>query len=405
MAGYKEFSHDELDSVLNPVGSMKKDVDPSQVYLDRPLEPVAKAVEPAAKTKVETKSTGVAPPAVGAPMPNLDGSSLVQDVASGFKQLQQSVAPPKAPNVIKTVGGQISDVLDPIKDYWPLLTLPVAAYAVNKLLGGEKESTTGGKTLKDRMFGPSTETERIDPKMYESQVRPSEPFLEPEAGSKAAMEQPKGLSAQEQELIARSEQNRLANEAAAKEKAAKEAAAKAPEKAVSPEAALTKQQQGMKNYLVSQYGGGAEGEAAYGKVKEILGHTPEFPKGVGGGLSPEETSVIKEWRKVNMEGPKINLTHGMKKAMTSGAGVAALMALPGFAEAAQRRDFGKMTDIATDFFVLPFAQSRELGENEQYELAKRRYEGMVGGGRGITPAQAYNVGAGRGIAPPSAYPR
>ena len=179
----------------------------------------------------------------------------------------------------------------------------------------------------------------------------------------------------------------------------------APQAAVPPEEKLTKQQKGMKGHLVAMYGGGPEGEAAYGKVKEILGYTPEYPVGKGGSLSAQETQILKDWRKANIAGPKINLTHDMKKAMTSGTTLAVLMSIPAFAEAAQNKDYGEMTNIATDLLVLPFAQSRATGENEQYELAKRRYEGLVGGGRGVTPAQAYNVGAGRGIAPPSAYQR
>lgn len=179
----------------------------------------------------------------------------------------------------------------------------------------------------------------------------------------------------------------------------------APKAAVPPEEKLTKQQKGMKGHLVSMYGGGPEGEAAYSKVKEILGYTPEYPPGKGGSLSAEETQILKDWRKANIAGPKINLTHDMKKAMTSGATLGVLMSIPAFAEAAQKKNYGEMTNIATDLLVLPFAQSRATGENEQYELAKRKYEGMVGGGRGITPAQAYNVGAGRGVAPPSAYQR
>jgi hypothetical protein len=170
----------------------------------------------------------------------------------------------------------------------------------------------------------------------------------------------------------------------------------APPPAESPKAAvppttekLTKEQKGMKNHLVSLYGGGPEGEAAYGKVKEILGTTPEFPKGQGGGLSPEQTKIIKDWRKVNIEGPKVNLTYDMKKAFKGGGGLAVLAAIPGFAEAASNKDYGKMTDIATDFLVLPFAQSREVGEGEEQALAKARYEGMVGGGRGIAPPSAY----------------
>lgn len=152
---------------------------------------------------------------------------------------------------------------------------------------------------------------------------------------------------------------------------------------------LTKEQKGMKNYLVSQYGGGPEGEAAYKKTIDILGAVPAYEKGQGGGLSKEANQVIKDWRKANIEGPKVNLTHDMKKVMKGAGGAGILMALPGFAEAAQRKDMGKMSDIFTDFFVLPFAQSRGLNENEDQELAKRRYEGAVGGGRGIAPPSAY----------------
>jgi len=162
----------------------------------------------------------------------------------------------------------------------------------------------------------------------------------------------------------------------------------APPPAAEPEK-LNKQQKGMKNHLVGMYGGGAEGEAAYNKVKQILGYTPEYPVGQGGSLTPEQHQVIKDWRKANIEGPKVNLSHDMKKALKSGTAISVLMAIPGFAAAAQEKDFGKMTDIATDLLVLPFAQSREVGEGEQYELAKRRYEGMVGGGRGIAPPSAY----------------
>lgn len=124
---------------------------------------------------------------------------------------------------------------------------------------------------------------------------------------------------------------------------------------------LTKEQKGMKNYLVAQYGGGPDGEGAYRKVIDILGEVPAFEKGQGGGLSKEANNTIKEWRKSNIEGPKVNLTHDMKKVMKGAGGAAVLMALPGFAEAAQRKDMGKMSDIFTDFFVLPFAQSREAG--------------------------------------------
>jgi len=161
-----------------------------------------------------------------------------------------------------------------------------------------------------------------------------------------------------------------------------------PEKVAQAEK-LTKEQKGMKNYLVSQYGGGPDGEAAYKKVIDILGEVPAYEKGQGGGLTPEANNAIKDWRKANIEGPKVNLTHDMKKVMKGAGGLAILTALPGFAEAAQKKDVGKMTDIFTDFFVLPFAQSRGTNEGEEQELAKRRYEGAVGGGRGIAPPSAY----------------
>ena len=57
----------------------------------------------------------------------------------------------------------------------------------------------------------------------------------------------------------------------------------------------------------------------------------------------------------------------MKKVMKGAGGLAILTAIPGFAEAAQRKDYGKMTDLASDFFVLPFAQSSEAGMPKKQE--------------------------------------
>lgn len=52
------------------------------------------------------------------------------------------------------------------------------------------------------------------------------------------------------------------------------------------------------------------------------------------------------------------------------AGIAA--ALMGAASAAKAGEYGKALDKATDLFVLPFAESRGLNENEDAELARRR---------------------------------
>ena len=107
-----------------------------------------------------------------------------------------------------------------------------------------------------------------------------------------------------------------------------------PKQAIAPdEEKLTKGQQAMKKHLISLYGNGPEALSAYNQVKEILGYTPEYPPGKGGSLQPEEKEKILQYRKENIAGPKINLTHEMKKAMKAGGGAAALMAIPGFANA------------------------------------------------------------------------
>mgnify|MGYP006274835409 CR=1 FL=1 len=87
--------------------------------------------------------------------------------------------------------------------------------------------------------------------------------------------------------------------------------------------------------------------------------------------------------------PPITQKVAGKKLVHVGGIAGALILATDLAKAAQERDVGKMADIATDFFVPPFAQSLGLNANEEQELARRRYEGMVGGGRGIAPPSAY----------------
>lgn len=140
------------------------------------------------------------------------------------------------------------------------------------------------------------------------------------------------------------------------------------------EVGLTKEQIGMKRYLESFYGGGEVGAKTYGQVGEILGYRPAFEPGKGGGLKAEENAVIKGYRKENIEGPKVNLDKDMKRALKTGAGVAALMAIPGFADAAQRKDYGRMADLASDFVVPPFAGSTELGVSTLGEKQLKAFE-------------------------------
>ena len=140
------------------------------------------------------------------------------------------------------------------------------------------------------------------------------------------------------------------------------------------EAGMTKEQIGMKRYLESFYGGGEVGAKTYGQVGEILGYRPAFEPGKGGGLKPEENLVIKGYRKENIEGPKVNLDKDMKRALKTGAGLTALMAIPGFADAAQRKDYGRMADLASDFVVPPFAGSTELGVSTLGEKQLKAFE-------------------------------
>ena len=140
------------------------------------------------------------------------------------------------------------------------------------------------------------------------------------------------------------------------------------------EVGLTKQEAGMKRYLESFYGGGEVGAKTYNQVNEILGYRPAFEPGKGGGLKPEENAVIKSYRKENIEGPKVNLDKDMKRALKTGAGLGVLMAIPGFADAAQRKDYGRMADLASDFVVPPFAGSTELGVSTLGEKQMKAFE-------------------------------
>lgn len=140
------------------------------------------------------------------------------------------------------------------------------------------------------------------------------------------------------------------------------------------EVGLTKEQIGMKRYLESFYGGGEIGAKTYGQVGEILGYTPAFEPGKGGGLKPEENQIIKGYRKENIAGPKVNLDKEMKRGLKGGVGIAALMAIPGFADAAQRKDYGRMAEIASDFAVPPFAGSTELGVSTLGEKQLKAFE-------------------------------
>lgn len=103
---------------------------------------------------------------------------------------------------------------------------------------------------------------------------------------------------------------------------------------------MTKEEAGMRGHLLGMYGGKENpyAQKAYEQVKEILGYTPAYPPdGKGGSLNPEEKGKILDWRKANIEGPKVNLTHEMKKTLKGGgaAAIAALALTPAFVNASE----------------------------------------------------------------------
>jgi hypothetical protein len=120
-------------------------------------------------------------------------------------------------------------------------------------------------------------------------------------------------------------------------------------------------------------------EAAAAQSRQINAslNRPKREEAKAQGLPPKENTK------------SITQNVGGKKLVKVGGVAGALIMASELANAANRRDYGAMADIVTDVFVPPFAQSRMLGENEEQELARRKYEGMVGGGRGIAPPSTY----------------
>ena len=365
---------------------------------------VAPQVAPQQTAPVETsprKAKPVAPPAMSKPVVGaLDPQSLVGQVTEANKAVQAQTPAPQAPSVVGAL-------MDQILSNWalPALGLGIAAY------GGYKV----GQGLKSRDITKDI-NQRIDPVMGDTDLSKPTPTAVPVPAQEtlpkfaaefetkygvplAKAEEISGGKITKQweaDIVGNAIKNQLPitvkKEAPqtttlttqpVKMVAPVEAAPVAPtekpvskaKKPVDPtEAGLTKQEIGMKRYLESFYGGGEVGAKTYGQVGEILGYRPAFEPGKGGGLKPEENLVIKGYRKENIEGPKVNLDKDMKRALKGGAGAAALMAIPGFADAAQKKDYGRMADLASDFIVPPFAGSTELGVSTLGEKQMKAFE-------------------------------
>lgn len=121
---------------------------------------------------------------------------------------------------------------------------------------------------------------------------------------------------------------------------------------------MTKEEAGMRGHLLGMYGGKENpyAQQAYEQVKEILGYTPAYPPdGKGGSLTPEEKGKILDWRKGNIEGPKPNLTHEMKKTLKGGsaAAIAALALTPAFVNASESQKRQMIGEALLPFGMTP----------------------------------------------------
>lgn len=376
---------------------------------------------PQQSAPVETaprKTKPIAPPTMSKPaVAELDPQGLVGQVTQANKAMQAQTPAPQAPSVVGAL-------IDQLTENWQIPALGLAALGLAGY-AGYKSGKGSGEGLKARDI-----TQRIDPTMDgtdlskptptavpvpkdEKQIKFAQDFEVKYGVPLATAEEISGGKITKQweaDIVGNAIKNQLPitvkKEApvitsvttqpatmaapvaptapavttsevapvAPVEKSTEKPASKAKKPVDPSEAGLTKQEIGMKRYLESFYGGGEVGAKTYQQVGEILGYRPAFDPGKGGGLKPAETEVIKGYRKENIEGPKVNLDKDMKRALKGGAGVAALMAIPGFANAAQNRDYAKMVDLASDFVVPPFAGSTELGVSTLGEKQLKAFE-------------------------------
>jgi len=160
---------------------------------------------------------------------------------------------------------------------------------------------------------------------------------------------------------------------------------------------MTKEEFGMMNHLLGTYGGKNEplAKEAYDTVKNILGYTPAYAPGEGGGLAPKETEKILGYRKENIHGPKVNLTHEMKK-IIKGGGVASLLALPAFINAKTLDEKKAILQNAAEG-LLPIGMTPTEAGAPVLPPGAYSESKKLGSPFHVFPNQ------GRGIMPPSAY--
>ena len=240
---------------------------------------------------------------------------------------QQVTKQGATPEPVSTVAGQPQgDKLSPLEEARIATERAKAEHIQSKIAIAERAATLReeqAKANKQPTTGAVTSPAGVAPPTSPAPTNPSVP-LNTEVG-KAPKEMPmveQGLANKEINAVAEGRKK----------------AVPPPTKSVIDISGLTKEEAGMKKYLTSFYGGGVPGEQAYEKTIEILGGRPSYEPGKGGGLTPEQNKVIKDWRKENIQGPKVNLTKEMKSAIKGGAGIAILAAIPGFAQAKSLRE-------------------------------------------------------------------
>jgi hypothetical protein len=384
----------------------------------------AKPVDGPAKPPEQAASAGAFP---AAPKPDLQ--TMAKDVAAAQTTLNQNAPGPQIPweSALK-LGG----------------TTAAAVAAAHYLFGGEKDAGGDGKSgrvsVKDMPKEP--EMNKVHNSLQDLMAAKDEGLLASQraeqAATQLAQETPQAVSAQAKpltdvaideeigkplpkediKLVAQGEANKESKSAAAEVKAGEKkiTGAAEPTKYVPPissdpnETKLTKGQQGAKGWLEGQWG---KGSNYYQAVQDIFGGKPPTYTSEKGqhAIGPEAHNQVLDWRKENVSGPKVNLTKELKTAIQelpkSGdarvKAIAALMALPAFANAAEggkEKDLQKTWGSAVQG-ITSFLGPLGMIAGDIYGISPEDLEKVRKQER--DKKQAATVGSSRGIAPPSSY--
>lgn len=332
-----------------------------------------------------------------------------QHITSYEKKMAESETP------IKSVDDRSSDLANQKINDYDILKAPAAAGAAGGALYGAKK-LYDSLTHKMQEAAPV----KIEPKMYESQVPSTEPVLEPEAGSKMAAQKAAApaanLTQQEQEMIARSEENKKAKEQIAERKATKEKIAEVQAKvaAEAPEGMRPNYKKsaanpigpGGYNWLYGQLGENAPAawEEQYGKrnvpYEQVRNEYSAAKAGpptraqmqspYPGGTNTRPAYIPKYIQGSVVPGSLVPL---------AGTALGASLLLPRVSEAAQatrRNDPAMAAANAAEFLNLhPITAIA----NQLFGLSPEELQTLR------TAKQAKLVGAGRGVAPPEDYLR